>query len=133
MRKMMLSGSVCALVAALLIPPFASDAFPSVPDEPGEECLVEQSFDTMVGLLFRSYSLREDGYVDYRTARHILGISYDDPAHEELDVAADPMFYWYDAHRDGQWELWVDRDEEGASHAVRYDWKQGADLIANRM
>ena len=49
MRRMMPSGSVCALVAALLVPPFAPDAFPSVPDGTGEECLVEQSFDTWSG------------------------------------------------------------------------------------
>jgi hypothetical protein len=87
----------------------------SLPNEPGEELLVAQSSDTIIGLLFRDYSLRGNGQVDYRTARHILGISYDDPASEEPDVALFPLFYWYDANQDGQWEMWVDRDETAGS------------------
>ncbi|MEP6957151.1 MAG: hypothetical protein ABI980_00345 [Nitrospirota bacterium] len=64
-----------------------SRAASSIPEEPGEEFLVEQSYDTIVGLLFRAYSLHRDGEVDYRTARQIMGVSYDDPASAELDVA----------------------------------------------
>ncbi len=96
------------------------------------ECLVAQSYDTIIGLLFRDYSLRGNGQVDYRTARHIMGISFDDPVSEELDVARHPLFYWYDANQDGQWDLWIDRDEEGhLANAVRYDWGQGEDLITS--
>jgi hypothetical protein len=70
--------------------------------------------------------------VDYRTARHILGISYDDPTSEEPDVALYPLFYWYDADQDGQWEMWVERDEEGhLGNAMRYDWEQGEELISS--
>ncbi len=86
--------------------------------------------DTILGLLFRSYSLKDNGHVDYRTARHILGISYDDPASEEPDVAPFPLLYWYDADQNGQWEMWVDREETGQpTEAVRYDWRQGEDLL----
>ena len=131
MRKMTLACSLFTLTSYALTFPLTATASPSVPEEPSEECLVEQSFDTVVGLLFRSYSTRGDGHVDYRTARHILGISYDDPANEEPDVATNPVMYWYDAKRDGQWELWIDRDEEGLSRAIRYDWRQGENLIAS--
>lgn len=94
--------------------------------------LVEQSYDTILGLLFRDYSLRGNGHVDYRTARHIMGMSYDDPASEALDVASYPFFYWHDANQDGRWEMWIDREEAGhLAHAARYDWIQGKDLITS--
>ena len=121
-----------AVLALCLACPVTSHADSSLPNEPGEELLVAQSSDTIIGLLFRDYSLRGNGQVDYRTARHILGISYDDPASEEPDVALFPLFYWYDANQDGQWEMWVDRDETGRlTDAVRYDWRQGQELITS--
>ena len=121
-----------AMLALCLAWPAGSFANPLLPNEPGEEFLVEQSYDTIIGLLFRDYSLRRNGQVDYRTARHILGISYDDPASEEPNVAPYPFFYWYDANQDGQWEMWVDRDEEGQlPNAVRYDWRQDEELITS--
>ena len=124
--------TIC-LSAMLTLCPVCPDAShaDSLPNEPGEELLVAQSSDTIIGLLFRDYSLRGNGQVDYRTARHILGISYDDPASEEPDVALFPLFYWYDAKQDGQWEMWVDRDERGPADAVHYDWRQGQELITS--
>ena len=74
-----------------LVWPATSSADPSLPHEPGEESLVEQTYDTVIGLLIREYALKNNGQVDYRTARHILGISYDDPASEALDVASHPF------------------------------------------
>lgn len=118
------------LLACCLVWPTYSSAGSPLPSEPEDELLIEQTFDSVVGLLFRDYSLRGNGHVDYRTARHILGIAYDDPASGEPDVASHPLFYWYDPNQDGQWELWIDREEEG--HLVdvtRYDWKQGDDLL----
>ena len=121
-----------AVLVLCLACPDTSHPDSSLPNEPGEELLVAQSSDTIIGLLFRDYSLRGNGQVDYRTARHILGISYDDPASEEPDVALFPLFYWYDANQDGQWEMWVDRDETGRlTDAVRYDWRQGQELITS--
>lgn len=124
---------ITAMLVLWLAWPVASQAIQSIPDEPGEDLLVEQSYDTIAGLLFREYSLRGNGQVDYRTARQIMGISYDDPATEALDVTSYPIFYWYDAEQDGQWEMWVDRD--GAGHladAVHYDWRQGEELVTAR-
>ena len=109
-----------------LATPLASVASLPIPDEPSDDCLVEQSYDTSVGLFFRSYSLHGDGQVDYRTARHIVGISYDDPATESLEVSPHPVLYWYDPHRDGRWQTWVDRDEQGTpANATPYDWNPG--------
>ena len=121
---------LATLFTLCLMWPTAAVAEPLLPREPGDECLIEQTFDSVVGLLFRDYSLRGNGQVDYRTARHILGISFDDPASQEPDVALHPIFYWYDPDQNGRWELWIDREEEG--HLVdvtRYDWRQGDDLV----
>jgi hypothetical protein len=112
--------------------PAVSNANSSLPNEPSEDCLVEQSYDTILGLLFRDYSVRRNGQVDYRTACHIMGVSYDDPASGEPTVAPYPFMYWYDANQDGQWEMWIDRDEEGhLDHAARYDWRQGEKRVAS--
>ena len=108
--------------------PINSRASLSIPEEPGEEFLIEQSYDTIVGLFIRAYSLRQNGEVDYRTARQILALSYDDPASAALDVASNPIFYWYDPNQDGQWEMWVDRDGLGhPADLVRYNWKPGSE------
>jgi hypothetical protein len=102
-----------------------------IQEEPGDEFLVEQSYDTIVGFLIRGYSLRGNGTVDYRTARQIMEVSYNDPTAGELDVAPYPIFYWYDADQDGHWEMWMDREGQGhLADIVRYDWKPGQeDLI----
>ena len=102
-----------ALLALSMVWPTASHADAPIPHEPGDERLIAQSYDSVAGFLFRDYSLRANGQVDYRTARHILSISYDDPASDEPDVALHPLFYWYNPPQDGQWELWIDREEEG--------------------
>jgi hypothetical protein len=118
-----------AILMLCLVWDVDSHAATSIPEEPGDELLVEQLHDTIVGLLIRGYSLRGNGAVDYRTARQIMGISYDDPATGELDVAPHPIFYWYDPDQNGHWEMWVDRDGEGhLADAVRYNWKQEREL-----
>lgn len=124
----------CAMILLILalVWPSLSPAETSIPEEPGDELLVGQSYDTIVGLLIREYSLRGNGQVDYRTARQIMGIAYDDPATEQVDVAANPIFYWYDARQDGQWHMWVDREGQGRLADVeRYDWRQGEELITS--
>ncbi len=117
------------LLLGLTVPVLARSE-QAFPDEPGEQSLISQSYDTIAGLLFRDYSLRGNGRVDYRTARQILGLAYDDPAIESLDVGPHPLFYWYDADQDGHWRMLVDRGGEGQlAHAEPYDWKQGEDLL----
>ncbi|MCC2643080.1 MAG: exported protein of unknown function [Nitrospira sp.] len=123
---------ITSVLALCLAWPVFSQAGQPIPEEPGEEQLVGQSYDTIIGLFFREYSLRENGHVDYRTARHILGISYDDPAAEALDVAPYPIFYWYDPHQDGRWEIWVDRGGEGWTAAERAISLKRFAMIGNR-
>lgn len=123
-----------SLVALLLLlsltVPVIAQAEQAFPDEPGEQSLISQYYDTIAGLLFHDYSLRGNGRVDYRTARHILGLAYDDPAIESLDVSPNPLFYWYDADQDGHWRMVVDREGDGQlAHAEPYDWRQGEDLL----
>lgn len=132
MGTMIQTICLSTILTGCLAWPAASHAHPSLPSEPGEEFLIEQSYDSIIGLLFRDYSIRGNGQVDYRTARHILGIHFDDPASEEPHVAPYPLFYWYDAHQDGQWKMWVDRDEEGhLPDTMLYDWRQDDDPITS--
>ncbi|OYT23126.1 MAG: hypothetical protein CCU27_10965, partial [Nitrospira sp. UW-LDO-02] len=60
--------TICLSAVLTLCPawPDTSHADSSLPNEPGEELLVAQSSDTIIGLLFRDYSLRGNGQVDYR-------------------------------------------------------------------
>lgn len=123
--------SLAALLLLLsLTVPVIVRAEQAFPEEPGEPSLISQYYDTIAGLFFRDYSLRGNGRVDYRTARHILGLAYDDPVIESLDVAPYPLFYWYDADQDGHWIMLVDRKGDGQpAHAEPYDWRQGEDLL----
>ena len=124
MRRIGRTLGLSAVVALYWAWPAISQADPSLPNESGEDCLVTQSYDTILGLLVRDYSLRGNGQVNYRTARHIMGISF----------VRHPLFYWYDANQDGRWEMWIDRDEEGElANAARCDWRQGKDLITSSM
>ncbi len=111
--------------------PTVSHATPPIPEEPGDERLVTQFYDTIAGLLIREYSLQGNGRVDYRTARQIMWVSFDDPAAEALDVAPYPILYWHDADQSEEWELWVDRDGDGhVGNVVRYDVRQDGEVMA---
>lgn len=90
------------LLALCLLSPTASHADSPPPSEPGDGLLIEHTDDSVARLLFRDYSLQGNDHADYRTARHIPGISYDDPASEEADAALHPLFYRYDPHQDGR-------------------------------
>ena len=114
-----------ALLALSMVWPTASHADAPIPHEPGDECLIAQSYDSVAGCLFRDYSLRANGQVDYRTARHILSISYDDPASDEPDVALYPCFIGTIPSRRTMGT--VDRSRRGrpSRRCHAYDWEQG--------
>ena len=136
MTTSILTPFTSAILALCLAWPAVAQTDFLIREEPGEEFLVEQSYDTIVGFLIRGYSLRGNGTVDYRTARQIMEVSYNDPAAGELDVAPYPIFYWYDAEQNGHWEMWVDREGRGhLADIVRYDWKPGQEelILSSRM
>ena len=84
-----------------------------LPEEPGDDFLVNEEIDTFVGFYVREYSLTQNGVVDYRTARQILGLGLTDNRDTELETKNFPLFYWYDEDQDGRFEMWVDRKVEG--------------------
>ena len=63
MRRIGRTLGLSAVVALYWAWPAISQADPSLPNESGEDCLVTQSYDTILGLLVRDYSLRGNGQV----------------------------------------------------------------------
>ena len=92
------------------------------PPEPNESLLVNEDVNIITGLYIREYSVRDNGIVDYRTARQIILSEYNEYWNTVVETKEFPLFYWYDANQDGKFEMWVDRQVEGCScDIVRYD------------
>ncbi len=98
-----------ALVWAAAGSAFATD----LPLEPGEGALMREDVNIVTGFYIREYSLAGDGLVDYRTARQILLSEHNQYWNTVVQAREFPLFYWYDADKDGHFEMWVDRKVEG--------------------
>ena len=98
-----------ALAVSLVSPGFAGN----LPLEPGEERLMNEDVNIITGLYTREYSLTGSGVVDYKTARQIVLSEYNEYWNSVVDTREFPLFYWYDANHDGQFEMWVDSEVEG--------------------
>jgi len=98
-----------ALAVSLVSPGFAGN----LPLEPGEERLMNEDVNIITGLYTREYSLTGSGVVDYKTARQIVLSEYNEYWNSVVDTREFPLFYWYHANHDGQFEMWVDRKVEG--------------------
>lgn len=85
----------------------------SLPLEPDETHLVREDVNIITGLYTREYSLTDTGVVDYKTARQIVLSEYNAYWNTEVETKAFPLFYWYDANHDGEFEMWVDEKVEG--------------------
>ncbi len=93
-----------------------------LPPEPGDDQLIHEDVDYVVGFYFREYSVAENGVVDYRTARQIQSTEPSESHTVVIEAKQFPLFYWYDNDQDGQFEMWVDQNVEGcACDIVRYD------------
>ncbi len=115
-------GFALLLVAAGVLLAAAGTALAgSLPPEPGEEYLINEDVNTVVGFYYREYSLGRDGIVDYKTARQILSAEYSEEWNTIVETKEFPLFYWYDADHDGQFGMWIDRRVEGCPcDIVRY-------------
>jgi len=85
------------------------------PSEPEEAYLVEEDVNIVTGLYTREYSLRQDGVVDYKTARQIIISEYNEHWNSVVETKEFPLFYWHDAKRDGDWTMYVDQYVEGCT------------------
>ena len=85
----------------------------NLPTEPGEEYLINEDVNIITGLYTREYSLAGNDTVDYKTARQIILSEYNEYWNTVVETKEFPLFYWYDADHDGEWEMWVDRKVEG--------------------
>ncbi len=84
-----------------------------LPQEPGDEYLVNEEVDVVVGFYIREYSTAGNGITDYRTARQILRSEFDESWNSVVQAVEFPLFYWYDENQDGHFEMWIDRKVEG--------------------
>jgi len=85
----------------------------SPPLEPDETLLVNEEINSVAGLYFREYSLRQNGVVDYKTARQIILSEHNELGNSVVHTKEHPLFYWYDSNQDGKMEMWVDQKVEG--------------------
>ena len=118
--------SSTALLAGLLFamtwtnPCLAGD----LPAEPDEKFMISEDVNIVSGLYTREYSLKDNGIVDYRTARQIIISEYNEYWNSVVHTKDYPLFYWYDDDQDGQFDMWVDRNVEGCRcDIVPYEWK----------
>jgi hypothetical protein len=85
------------------------------PLEPEEAYLVNEDVNIITGLYTREYSLRQDGIVDYKTARQIIISEYNEYWNSVVETKEFPLFYWHDAKRNGEWTMYVDQQVEGCT------------------
>ena len=85
------------------------------PPEPEEAYLVDEDVNIVTGLYTREYSLRQDGVVDYKTARQIIISEYNKYWNSVVETKEFPLLYWHDAKRDGNWTMYVDQQVEGCA------------------
>lgn len=116
-RHLEIAATTVMLLWVLAAPGLADP----LPPEPGDDRLIHEGVDYVVGLYFREYSLAANGVIDYRTARQIRSTEQRGVNALVIDTQEFPLFYWYDNDQDGQFEMWVDRNVRGcACDIVRY-------------
>jgi hypothetical protein len=84
-----------------------------IPKEPGEDNLVNEDVNIITGLYVREYSLKQDGIVDYKTARQIIISEYNQYWNTVVQTVEWPLFYWIDENRDGNFDHFVDQQVQG--------------------
>lgn len=88
-----------------------------LPAEPSEQYLVKEEVDTVVGFYFREYAVLSNGQVNYRTARQLPQLGFDDYAYS-IAASSKPLFYWFDCNQNGTFdedEIWIDSNTDGLS------------------
>ena len=106
LRSMVTGG---ALMLSLTNPVLAGN----LPQEPDKKFLISEDVNIITGLYTREYSLGQNGVVDYKTARQIILSEYNEYWNSVVQTTEFPLFYWYDADRDGHFEMWIDSKVEG--------------------
>ena len=100
------------------------------PPEPEEAYLVDEDVNIVTGLYTREYSLRQDGVVDYKTARQIIISEYNKYWNSVVETKEFPLFYWHDAKRDSNWMMYVDQQVEGCACDIVLYESRTEDAIA---
>ena len=110
-RKLNIHAMVVGLVLMMGVAGVALAV--GIPQEPSDDYLVNEDVNIITGLYIREYSLERNGVIDYKTARQILVSEYNEYWNSVVHTMEFPLFYWHDAHHNGQFEMWVDQKVEG--------------------
>ncbi|GJL65777.1 MAG: hypothetical protein NPIRA05_07480 [Nitrospirales bacterium] len=86
----------------------------SLHPEPEEEFLVSEDVNIITGLYTRSYSLHQNGAIDYKTARQIIISEYNEYWNTVVETKEYPLLYWEDGNRDGAFDMWIDQQGDGS-------------------
>ena len=100
-----------------------------LPEEPEEFDLreIEAYYDWRNDMFFRQFDLTGSGTVNYMTARRTYKVWLDDFGTPVVITEANPLFYWVDTNRNGEFEqelgeMWSDPYEDGLTGNERpYD------------
>jgi len=94
----------------------------NLPTEPPDQYLVSEDIDTVAGLYFRNYAVLSNR-VNYRTARQIMSIAQEHLESDDIDVSQYPLFYWFDANGDGDYddpgEMFIDQHMRGCGCDIK--------------
>ncbi|MGB0909319.1 MAG: hypothetical protein ACPGYT_03075 [Nitrospirales bacterium] len=82
--------------------------------EPEEGLLVDEDVNIITGLYTRSYSRQQNGTIDYKTARQIVISEYNEYWNTVVHTKEFPLLYWEDDNHDGEFEMWIDQQGDGA-------------------
>ncbi|GJL49523.1 MAG: hypothetical protein NPIRA01_07500 [Nitrospirales bacterium] len=82
--------------------------------EPEEDFLVNEDVNIITGLYTRSYSLQQNGTIDYKTARQIVISEYNEYWNTVVETKEYPLLYWEDGDRDGAFDMWIDQQGDGS-------------------
>jgi hypothetical protein len=86
--------------------------------EPDENHLVREDINIIQGFYFREYSMKQDGVVDFKTARQIIISEYNEHWNSVVHTVEWPLFYWVDEDRDGTFDHFVDQEVQGQQEDI---------------
>ena len=112
MNTFKLTKTIWPCLALLLLMPSVVSAAPP-PHEPDEAFLISEDVNIITGFYIRTYSLHDDGIVDYKTARQIILSEYNEYWNSVVETKENPLFYWHDPDHDGTFAMWIDREGNG--------------------
>ena len=111
--KQIIWGWICVFVIFLSLTMGGTGMAKDILKEPDENYLVREDVNIIQGFYFREYSIKQDGVVDFKTARQIIISEYNEHWNSVVHTVEWPLFYWVDEDRDGTFDHFVDQGVQG--------------------